>query len=131
LPKRPTGLRIRLCPRTEEQVSIVSKRTAQLNEAQKKHLKRLAHHRKPIVQTGANGLTDAVLVEVERALKDHELIKVRLVAGDRTERSAMISEVCERTQAALVQRIGHVAVLFRSNPEKPIIELPAGKRQRA
>ncbi|MCP1726991.1 RNA-binding protein [Natronospira proteinivora] len=112
-------------------MSTVSETIAQLNEAQKKHLKRLAHHRKPIVQTGANGLSDAVLAEVERALHDHELIKVRLVAGDRTERSAMIGEVCERTRSALVQRIGHVAVLFRANPDKPVIELPGSNRGKA
>lgn len=99
--------------------------TASLTETQRKHLKRLAHHRRPIVQTGANGLTEAVLAEVERGLNDHELIKARVVAGDREERSAMIAEICERTGAVLVQRIGHVAILYRRHPEKPLIELPA------
>lgn len=102
----------------------MSKPAKTLTEAQRKHLKRLAHHLRPIVQTGANGLTDAVVAEMDRGLHDHELIKVRLVAGDRVERSAMIAEVCERLSAALVQRIGHVAVLYRRHPEKPVIELP-------
>jgi len=102
-----------------------------LTEPQRKHLKRLAHHRRPIVQTGANGLTDAVLVEIERGLNDHELIKVRLVAGDRDERSAMIAEICERTASTLVQRIGHVAVLYRPHPKKPAIELPQAAKRRS
>lgn len=102
----------------------MSKTQTELDEAQRKHLKRLAHHRRAIVQTGANGLTDAVLTEVERGLHDHELIKVRLVANDREERGAMIAEIRERTGATLVQRIGHVAVLYRPHPEKPAIDLP-------
>jgi len=109
----------------------VSKSDSKLSEVQRKHLKRLAHHRKPIVQTGANGLSDAVMAEINRALHDHELIKVRLVAGDRAERSAMIGEVCERSSSELVQRIGHVAVLYRPNPDKPVIELPAASTRKS
>jgi len=110
----------------------VSNQSKPLGEAQKKHLKRLAHHRRPIVQTGANGLTEAVLAEIERGLNDHELIKTRIVADDREERSNMIAEICERTGATLVQRIGHVAVLYRPHPEKPRIELPGpGHSRRA
>ncbi|MDQ2069122.1 ribosome assembly RNA-binding protein YhbY [Natronospira bacteriovora] len=108
----------------------MSKPPKALNEAQRKHLKRLAHHRRPIVQTGANGLTDAVMVEIERGLNDHELIKVRLVANDREERGAMIAEICERTSATLVQRIGHVAVLYLPHPKKPVIELPGAPAAR-
>lgn len=96
----------------------------ELSAAQNRYLRGLAHHRKPVVQLGAKGLTDAVLAEIERALDDHELIKVKLNAGDRTQRTRDVNDLRERTGAALVQRIGNVACLYRRHPEEPKIALP-------
>jgi RNA-binding protein len=96
-----------------------------LTEPQRKLLRSLAHPRKPIVTVGRNGLTDAVLTELEQALDHHELVKVKVSIGDRDERSQMVHAMCARTQAALVQRIGFIATLFRRNPEKPVISLSA------
>lgn len=94
-----------------------------LNETQKRHLRGLAHPRKVIVQTGNAGLTEAVLREIELALVHHELVKIRVLAADRDERDAQIARVVAATRCELVQRIGHVAVLFRPNPDKeqPIV----------
>lgn len=89
-----------------------------LTEPQKKHLRRLAHPRRVIVQTGNAGLTDAVLREVELALAHHELVKIRVVMDDRKARDEAIAKACVALGAALVQRIGHVATLFRPNPDK-------------
>ena len=89
-----------------------------LNETQKRHLRRLAHPRRVIVQTGNAGLTDAVLREVELALTAHELVKIRVVMDDRKERDAAIATACVTLGAALVQRIGHVATLYRPNLDK-------------
>jgi RNA-binding protein len=89
-----------------------------LTEPQKKHLRRLAHPRKVIVQTGNAGLSDAVLREVELALEHHELVKIRVVMNDRKARDEAIKTACARLQAELVQRIGHVATLYRPNPDK-------------
>lgn len=96
-----------------------------LSESQKRHLRGLAHHLKPVVQMGAKGLTDAVLMEIERALHDHELIKVKLNPGDREQRAADVAGIVDRTGAELVQRIGNVACLYRRHPEEPSITLPA------
>ena len=96
----------------------------QLSDAQRKHLRRLAHDRKTIVQTGSNGVTEAVIKELSGALAHHELVKVKVVAGDREERDILIDRLAEQTGAVLVQRVGHVATLFRRNEEKPRIELP-------
>jgi RNA-binding protein len=93
-------------------------RTVSLTEAQKRFLRRIAHTRKVIVQTGANGLTAPVLRELGLALDAHELVKARFVSGERSDRDAMIREACARLGAALVQRVGHVAVLWRPNPDK-------------
>lgn len=93
-----------------------------LNERQKKHLRRLAHPLHPLVTLGQAGLTDAVVTELDRALTDHELVKVRARAADRESRDAMIESLAQRTGATLVQRIGNVAVIYRprSGPAQPL-----------
>lgn len=95
-----------------------------LNDKQRKFLRGLAHDISVILQTGSAGLTDAVLAEIDGALTAHELIKVRFVAAERGDRDAMIEQTCDRLDALLIQRVGHVATLFRRNPKKPKIELP-------
>ena len=94
-----------------------------LSPTQRKTLRRLGHDRKVIVLLGAGGLSAGVLAEIEHALADHELIKVRVRAGDRVDRDEVIAGMCAQTGAELVQRIGHVALLYRRNPEKPRIRL--------
>jgi RNA-binding protein len=94
-----------------------------LTDSQRKLLRSLAHPRKPIVTVGRNGLTDAVLAELEQALEHHELVKVKVKIGEREDRNAMVNALCQRTGAALIQRIGFVATLFRRNVEKPVISL--------
>jgi RNA-binding protein len=96
-----------------------------LSEKQKRHLKKLAHTLKPVVMVGQNGVTDGVLAETMIALRDHELIKLRVSAGDREERDEMIGRVAGHTEAELVQRIGNVAVFYKANPKKKRpLELP-------
>ena len=95
-----------------------------LTNPQKRHLKTLAHARKPIVIIGDNGVTPAVLHEILLALDHHELIKIRVNAEDRPAREALIAAICTTTEATLVQRNGHVATLFRRNPDAPRIVLP-------
>ncbi|OOZ35812.1 ribosome assembly RNA-binding protein YhbY [Solemya velesiana gill symbiont] len=95
-----------------------------LSNSQKRHLKGLAHSLKPVVMTGQHGLTEGALNELEVALDAHELIKVRINAGDREERKQMLEALCDKSGAELVQSIGHIAVLYRHNPEKPKITLP-------
>ena len=85
----------------------------QLSEKQKKHLRRLAHPLHPLVMLGNAGLTDAVVGELDRALADHELVKVSARVGERTARDAALEELARRTQASMVQRIGHVGVFYR------------------
>ncbi|MDX1453742.1 MAG: YhbY family RNA-binding protein [Oleiphilaceae bacterium] len=89
-----------------------------LSQAQRKTFKQQAHHLKPVVITGAAGLTEAVLAEIELALEHHELIKIRFGAGDRDDRKAMIDECCAATGAELVQKIGATATVYRKNPDK-------------
>lgn len=95
-----------------------------LTNAQNRFLRGQAHGLKSLLQIGAKGLTDAVVAEVDGALEYHELIKVKVAAEDRDARDAMIGELVERSQAALVQRIGNVAVLYRPSKDKRQIVLP-------
>jgi RNA-binding protein len=96
----------------------------ELSEKQRRHLKGLAHPLKPVVLMGNAGLTDAVVAETQRALADHELIKVRLPGADREDRDAALQALAQRTESTMVTRIGHVAVLYKANPKVPRITLP-------
>ena len=73
---------------------------------------------------GGKGVTDALVTEVDGALEHHELVKIKVAAADREAREALIAELAARLDAALVQRIGHVAVLYRPSREKRQIVLP-------
>lgn len=97
-----------------------------LTKKQVRQLKRMVHHLNPVVIIGQNGLTDAVLNELQITLNTHELIKVRLNAGDREERQQMIDTIRQQCGAELVSTIGHVAAFFRRNPDKPTITLEQG-----
>jgi RNA-binding protein len=89
-----------------------------LSEPQKKYLRGLGHALKPLIMVGDAGLSDSLLAEFESTLAHHELIKVRIKAGDRESRDKMVDELCSTSGADLVQRVGNMALLFRSNPEK-------------
>jgi RNA-binding protein len=95
-----------------------------LTENQRRFLRGRAHALKPIIQIGTKGLTDTVAKETERALHDHELIKVRAPGADREARDAMLAALAARTGSTLVHRIGHVAVLYRANTTKPGLVIP-------
>ena len=82
-----------------------------------RQLRALAHKLRPVVTIAGKGLSDTVLEELDRALNDHELIKVKVAVGDREQRESVIAEVCERSSAVLVQRIGNIATLLRANPQ--------------
>jgi RNA-binding protein len=95
-----------------------------LTDPQRRHLRGLAHHLKPVVLMGQHGLKDTVLSEIDGALTHHELVKVRVAGEDRDERASTIEAIVAANGADLVQTIGHVAVLFRRNPKKPRVALP-------
>lgn len=87
-----------------------------LDGYQRRHLRGLAHHLKPIVQVGKAGLSATVLAAVDAALETHELIKVRLV-GDKADKREMISAFESQLHCAEVGLVGHVATLYRQHPE--------------
>ena len=89
-----------------------------LSESQKKYLRGRGHDLKPLIMVGDAGLSESLLAEYESTLAHHELIKVKVRAGDRGSRDAMITTLCTDHGATLIQRVGNVALLYRANPEK-------------
>jgi RNA-binding protein len=89
-----------------------------LTEQQKKTLRGLGHTLKPVIRVGSGGLSRSLLEEFERSLEHHELMKVKVSAGDRTQRDALIAELCQHSGAELVQRVGNVGLLFRRRRNK-------------
>ena len=86
----------------------------------------MAHDLKALLQIGGKGVTPAFMAELDEVLERHELVKVKVAAEDREARETMVAELVEASGSALVQRIGHVAVLYRPAKEKRQIILPRG-----
>lgn len=89
-----------------------------LTARERAHLKARAHALEPVVQAGSSGVTDRLVAEVDRALTAHELIKVKVNADDRADRVAVGDEICDRTGATAVHRVGKVVILWRPRPEE-------------
>ena len=81
-------------------------------------MKARAHALDPVVRIGGAGLSPAVLAEIDRALKNHELIKIRVNGADRSDREVILEGICRRTEAQAVQHIGRILVIFRENPDR-------------
>lgn len=88
----------------------------QLDNATVKRLKGIGHDLKPIVMIGNKGITPSITEEIDRALMDHELIKVKLPAGTKEERDIIGAELAAAANATLVHSIGRMALLLRQNP---------------
>lgn len=84
-----------------------------LSNEQKKRYRSIGHDLNPIVTIAGNGLSDNVMQEIERALNDHELIKIKCAITDREVRAQVIADICRKTKALDVQQIGKVALLLR------------------
>ena len=87
-----------------------------LTNRERAHLKARAHALEPVVHAGSSGVTDSLVAEVDRALTAHELIKVKVIADDRADRIAVGDEICARTRATAVHRVGKVLILWRPRP---------------
>jgi putative YhbY family RNA-binding protein len=104
-----------------------------LNPAERQALKARAHKLEPVVMIGAEGLTEAVIQEIDRNLTAHELIKIRVLDANRDERDDLFGLVCASSGASPVQHIGKIFVIFRErqpgegvSDEQP----PAPRRER-
>jgi putative YhbY family RNA-binding protein len=94
----------------------------QLTTAERKAHRADAHHLDPVVMIGGDGLTPAVLKEADTALKAHGLIKVRVLGDDRAVREEIYAQMCDQLNAAPIQHIGKLLILWRPMPEKATAE---------
>ncbi|MFT4925204.1 MAG: RNA-binding protein [Phenylobacterium sp.] len=91
-----------------------------LSKKQIQHLRGVAHDLKPVVLLGSNGLTEAVVAEIDLALNHHELIKIKVVAEDRETKALIIEAIVRETGALKVHTIGNMLVLYKASPEQKI-----------
>ncbi len=89
-----------------------------LSKEQIKQFRSIGHALKPVVTVAQNGLSETVLAELDRALTDHELIKVKITIDDRNARKDIIKNIIDQSAAAFIQEIGKVALIFRKS-DKP------------
>ena len=85
--------------------------------AEQQALRARAHGLNPVVMISEKGLSETVLAEIDRSLKVHELIKIRVFGDDRETRATILATVCQELQAVAVQHIGKILVIYRQNPE--------------
>lgn len=84
-----------------------------LSNQERKRLRQIGHALHPVVMLGSHGLTEGVIEEANRALNDHELIKVKVSGEDRELRAALMQELVEKTDAEIVQQIGKIVLLYK------------------
>ena len=86
-----------------------------------KQFRTLGHGLKPVVIVAGKGLNEGVYAELERALEDHELVKIKIAITERELRKELVKEICDTCNAEIVQEIGKVALLYRA-AKKPKIK---------
>jgi RNA-binding protein len=95
-----------------------------LTGKQKNYLRGIAHSKNPIVTIGGKGLTEAVMKEIELALDQHELVKIKLPSNAKAEKVALMAQITSQSKSQAVQLIGRVGVIYRTSDE-PKITLPS------
>jgi len=96
-----------------------------LSNTVRKRFRAIGHNLKPVVTIAQKGITENVHDELERALKDHELIKLKLVTANRSDKQALTESICNDFKAQCVQSIGHIVLLYRAakNPDPRLSNL--------
>lgn len=89
----------------------------EINSQQRRALRAAAHALQPVVSISQKGLSNTVVREIDRCLKAHELIKVRVYDAEREARAVYLAEICSALDAAPVQHIGNLLVIWRPQPQ--------------
>jgi putative YhbY family RNA-binding protein len=103
----------------------------ELTSADRRALRARAHHLRPVVMIGNDGLTPAVTREIDVNLKSHELIKIRMMGDGRETRETLAHAICEATDATVVQHIGKILVVYRPKPPEERKAAPRRARRKA
>lgn len=94
-----------------------------LGGKQRRALRALGHHLKPVLQVGHAGVTPALLAALEQALHDHELVKVRILVHAPEPKETVAQALASSTSAEVAQLLGRTVLLYRERPEDPKIRL--------
>lgn len=97
---------------------------AVLTGKQLRHLRGLGHELRPIVQIGKDGIDDGVVAAVDRALTDHELVKVKIAEAAALDRHDAADAIASATRSEVAQVLGNTLLLYRADPDEPAIILP-------
>jgi RNA-binding protein len=100
-----------------------------LSNAAKKRFRAIGHNLHPIISIAEKGLSENIKLEIDRALRDHELIKIKLVVADRDEKKSLTESICTEFKAECVQSIGHIILIYRA-AKKPNERLSNLKRHK-
>jgi|TARA_B100001996_G_C18584125_1_gene563470 RNA-binding protein len=84
-----------------------------ISNSKKKHFRSIGHNLKPIVTIAQKGITENIKKELNRALTEHELVKIKLLTSDRSKKKKLSSEICSELGAECIQSIGHIVLLYR------------------
>ena len=95
-----------------------------LTGKQRRHLRALAHPLRPIVQIGKGGIDDGLVAAVDRALADHELVKIKVGEGAGLDRHDAAEQLAGKTNSEVAQVLGNIVLLYRPDADEPKIELP-------
>lgn len=96
-----------------------------LTASQRRALRARAHTLHPVAAVGHNGLSASVIAEIDRCLTAHELIKVRVFSKDRADRETLLAAICEAVDAAPVQHVGNIMIVFRELPPPDPADKPS------
>lgn len=89
-----------------------------LNASQRQSLLAQAHHINPVVIIGKDGLSAGVINELDRGLLSHELIKIKILHGDRKQRTLLLEEICQQLNALTINHIGRILTIYRPGAEE-------------
>jgi RNA-binding protein len=98
-----------------------------LNGKQRRQLRALGHHLSVVVQVGADGVTEGVIAAAAQALKDHELVKVKIAGEDKEGRVEMVQALATGTEAEVAQVLGRTVLLYKRRKKNPKIKLVKGE----
>ncbi len=102
----------------------------ELASVRRRSLQARAHAIKPTVWIGTAGLWEGIIHELDQGLKSHELIKVKVSSDERETRNALLEEICERLDAAPVQHIGKILVIYRPKPDKTVSDITPPRKEK-
>jgi RNA-binding protein len=101
-----------------------------LGSGQRKFLRGLGHALNPLLQVGKEGITDGVLAQLMLILRDHELVKVKLLQNATISKGEATEFFSSRLDATLVQQIGKTFLFYAPHPDEPVIQLPRAKKKK-